>query len=107
VAYGRSLEETAEFLCRSGTPFDVAARAKELGLTWQPRTRADAISAKVVRWEGDRLGVNYVFADGYELAHPISDEDGAPLARLAQAGKLVFAGDEVRERDETMKRDRA
>jgi hypothetical protein len=25
VAYGRSLEETAQFLCRSGTPFEVAA----------------------------------------------------------------------------------
>jgi hypothetical protein len=43
VAYGRSLEEVAEFLCRSGTPLDVDAKAKELGLTWQtggmPRKR--------------------------------------------------------------------
>jgi hypothetical protein len=35
VAYGSSLEEVAEFLCRSDTPLDVAAKAKELGLTWQ------------------------------------------------------------------------
>jgi hypothetical protein len=41
VAYGRSLEETSEFLCRSGTPFDVAAKAKELGLTWQPGVKRD------------------------------------------------------------------
>jgi hypothetical protein len=32
VEYGSSLEEVAEFLCRSGTPLDVAAKAKELGL---------------------------------------------------------------------------
>jgi hypothetical protein len=37
-------QEVAEFLCRSGTPLDVAAKAKEeLGLTWQaggmPRKR--------------------------------------------------------------------
>jgi hypothetical protein len=35
VIYGRTLEQTAEFLCRSGTPEDVAAKAKELGLKWQ------------------------------------------------------------------------
>jgi hypothetical protein len=35
IAHGASLEETAEFLCRSGTSFEVAAKAKELGLTWQ------------------------------------------------------------------------
>jgi hypothetical protein len=35
VAYGSSLQEVAEFLCRSGTPGDVAAKANELGLTWQ------------------------------------------------------------------------
>jgi hypothetical protein len=39
VAYGSSLEEVAEFLCRSGTPLDVAAKAKELGLRWQTGDR--------------------------------------------------------------------
>ena len=34
VAQGASLEETSEFLCRSDT-FEVARKAKELGLTWQ------------------------------------------------------------------------
>jgi hypothetical protein len=29
------LQETASFLCRAGTPLDVAAKAKELGLEWQ------------------------------------------------------------------------
>jgi hypothetical protein len=42
VAYGSSLKEVAEFLCRSGTALDVAAKAKELGLTWrEPASRTD------------------------------------------------------------------
>jgi ribosomal protein L13E len=39
VARGFTLEETAAFLCRAGTPLDVARRAKELGLTWHQRGR--------------------------------------------------------------------
>ena len=35
VAHGASLEETASFLCRAGTPMDVAVKAKALGLKWQ------------------------------------------------------------------------
>ena len=35
TAHGVSLEETASFLCRAGAPFEVAAKAKELGLKWQ------------------------------------------------------------------------
>jgi hypothetical protein len=35
VAYGSSLQEAAEFLCRSGTPLDVAA----MGLRWQTGDR--------------------------------------------------------------------
>jgi len=35
VAAGDSLPETASFLCRSGTPFAVAKRAKKRGLRWQ------------------------------------------------------------------------
>jgi hypothetical protein len=35
VANGATLEETAMFLCRSGEPFAVAKKAKELGLKWQ------------------------------------------------------------------------
>jgi hypothetical protein len=35
IAHGCSLQETAQFLCRSGTELDVAAKAKALGLKWQ------------------------------------------------------------------------
>jgi hypothetical protein len=35
VAAGATLEETAKFRCRAGSPMDVAAKAKELGLKWQ------------------------------------------------------------------------
>jgi hypothetical protein len=32
LAYGRSIEEVAEFLCRSGTVEEVRRKAEELGL---------------------------------------------------------------------------
>jgi hypothetical protein len=35
VARGDTLEQTASFLCRAGTTFDLARKAKELGLKWQ------------------------------------------------------------------------
>ncbi len=35
IRQGASLEETAEFLCRSGTAEAVAEKAKELGLTFR------------------------------------------------------------------------
>jgi hypothetical protein len=34
VAYGATLIEAARFLCRSGSLFDVAMKAKALGLKW-------------------------------------------------------------------------
>ena len=33
LEHGRSIEEAAEFLCRSGTVDEVAGKAAELGLT--------------------------------------------------------------------------
>jgi hypothetical protein len=35
VARGTTLLDTAKFLCRSGSIYDVAMKAKELGLKWQ------------------------------------------------------------------------
>jgi hypothetical protein len=35
VADGRTLEEAATFLCRGGSPDDVAKKATELGLKWR------------------------------------------------------------------------
>jgi hypothetical protein len=36
LEHGRSIEEAAEFLCRSGSVDDVAKKAAELGLTSAP-----------------------------------------------------------------------
>jgi hypothetical protein len=33
IAAGRSIEEAAQFLCRSGAIYDVARKAEELGCT--------------------------------------------------------------------------
>jgi hypothetical protein len=35
VAGGATLLDTARFLCRSGSIYDVAMKAKELGLKWK------------------------------------------------------------------------
>jgi hypothetical protein len=40
IAHGSSLKATAEFLCRSGTESEVAAKAKELGLTFSRKSRS-------------------------------------------------------------------
>jgi hypothetical protein len=40
VLDGNDLAETARFLCRSGTPDDVARKATELGLKWQQKPKA-------------------------------------------------------------------
>jgi hypothetical protein len=65
---------------------------------------ADAISAKIVRWNGAELGVSYVFPAGDRQAHPIGTQDHAALTRLARAGKLTFVDDDARERYAAMTR---
>jgi hypothetical protein len=69
-----------------------------------PHDLADAISAKIVRWNAANLGVSYVFPAGDGQAHPIGTQDYAALTRLARAGKLTFVDNEVRARYEPMKR---
>jgi hypothetical protein len=39
LEHGRSVEEAAEFLCRSGNVDDVANKARELGLVASPETQ--------------------------------------------------------------------
>jgi hypothetical protein len=46
VAQGASLAETSEFLCRSDE-FEVARKAKELGLTWQRAGRKAQAEAQM------------------------------------------------------------
>ncbi len=49
VAHGASLEETAAFLCRAGTPVEVAAKAKELGLNGKRAARAGSQTSGLPR----------------------------------------------------------
>ena len=39
ILNGADLEETARFLCRSGTPDEVARKATELGLQFRPKQK--------------------------------------------------------------------
>ena len=60
IAHGASLSETASFLCRAGTEFDVAAKAEELGLKWQMggRRRKPAVNpAPAPRSKRQAVGV--------------------------------------------------
>jgi hypothetical protein len=91
--------------------FSMAEQSTRLGIESAcPRTRtgphdlADAISAKIVRWNAAKLGVSYVFPTGDGQVHPIGTQDYAALTRLARAGKLTFVDDEAGERYEAMKR---
>jgi hypothetical protein len=69
-----------------------------------PHDLADAIGAKIVRWDGAKLGVSYVFPAGDQQAHPIGTQDYAPLTRLERAGKLSYVDDDARKGYEAIKR---
>jgi hypothetical protein len=56
----------------------------------------DAVSARIIRWEGGRAGVDYTFADGAREAHAVGADDWPMIRRLRDAGKLSYADDEVR-----------
>jgi hypothetical protein len=57
---------------------------------------ADAVSAKIIRWNGGRVGVTYVFADGQHLTHAVGSEDWPVINQLKDAGQLTYADEEVR-----------
>jgi hypothetical protein len=56
----------------------------------------DAVSAQVIRWEGNRVGVDYTFPDGAREAHAVGTDDWPVIRKLRDAGKLTYADDEVR-----------
>jgi hypothetical protein len=57
---------------------------------------ADAVSAKIIRWSGGRVGVTYVFADGQHLTHAVGSEDWPVINQLKDADQLTYADEEVR-----------
>jgi hypothetical protein len=75
-----------------------------LSRTDWPHTLADAIGARIIRWDGSRLGVSYTFPGDDKQAHQIGTEDRAALRRLERAGKLEYVDQDARERYETMLR---
>jgi len=56
----------------------------------------DAVSARIIRWEGGRVGVDYTFADGAREAHAVGTDDWRVIRKLRDAGKLTYVDDEVR-----------
>ena len=57
---------------------------------------AEAVSAKIIRWDGGRVGVTYVFADGQHLTHAVRTDDWPVIDKLKAAGMLTYADEEVR-----------
>jgi hypothetical protein len=55
------------------------------------------VSARIIRWEGNRVGVDYVFEDGAREAHAVGTDDWPVIKRLKAAGKLSYTDDEVRD----------
>ena len=62
-----------------------------------PYVLADAIGAKIIRWD-HALGVSYEFPGGDREAHALGPDDRLVLDRLRRAGKLEYADDDVRAR---------
>jgi hypothetical protein len=57
---------------------------------------ADAVSARIIRWEGGRVGIDYTFADGAREAHAVNTDDWPVIRELRDAGKLTYQDEEVR-----------
>lgn len=64
--------------------------------TWP--SKSDAISARIVPWAGEELGVAYDFVDGKHTAHPIAADDWPVIDRLHEQGRLTYSNDAVRDR---------
>ena len=56
----------------------------------------DAVSAQIIRREGNCVGVDYTFPDGAREAHAVGTDDWPAIRKLKDAGKLTYADDEVR-----------
>lgn len=85
ATYGRTLEETAEFLCRSSSLDDVAAKAKDIGVFFRSPAAAAPSAVEVVRWEGsDGWGVSIIYSGGVRHAHRVGTFEQA----TAEAGAL-------------------
>ena len=56
----------------------------------------DAVSAQIIRWEGNRVGIDYTYSDGAREAHAVGSEDWPVIRKLGEAGKLSYADGEGR-----------
>lgn len=81
VAYGLSLSEVAQFLCRGGTLDDVRRKAEELGLTFRlgPIQRRPAVRKGVTRRPKQRVGAGR--SHGWWLLKPGFAKRGKPLKK--------------------------
>ena len=59
-----------------------------------PHTLKDAISAEIIRWDSNSIGVAYTYKNEDHQMHQLGTEDRAALRRLERAGKLTYVDDD-------------
>jgi hypothetical protein len=95
LAFGRTIEEAAEFLCRSGTIDDVRRKADELGLAYRSAPLPPAVPTKAItatrlyQMDAGTWGVEFDFDDGSTQAVPVGPR---PLTELTARDRI---GDQV------------
>ena len=91
LAYGRTIEEAAIFLCRSGTIDDVRRKADELGLAYNSAPLPPPVPTKAITATGlyqidaDTWGVEFSFDDGSKQAVSVGPR---PLAELTARDRV-------------------
>jgi hypothetical protein len=95
LAFGRTIEEAAEFLCRSGTIDDVRRKANELGLVYRraplpPPVPTKANTAtRLYQIDANTWGVEFDFDDGSKQAVSVGPRPIAELTARDRTGDLV------------------
>src|SRR4051794_2591146 len=95
LAYGDTIEEVAEFLCRAGTLDEVKRKADELGLSYRSVPRPPPIpthkitKAEVLQLPGGRWGVAYEFDDGDGVVEECDSKGEAEFAAHDRIGDPV------------------
>jgi hypothetical protein len=99
VLCGDPPELTASFLCRAGTPKDVAAKAEELGSSWKPVPTATA-GVDVIRWDTQatpRACASLILATSppmrlrRDLRSPETDRFGAIARAISSCRPRLFS----------------
>jgi len=95
LEHGDSIEEVAQFLCRSGTIDDVRHKADELGLKYvsaplpPPWPTRKIAKAELIELPEGGFGVTYQFDDGESVTVEFDSKEMAEFAARDRIGNPV------------------